>query len=236
MMNEERKQEINKVVRGVFASAGFDYDSRQSKIVPLYEIIGGYSLLITELIDNQRLTSRGAIAAVGQKNAKLSVDDEELSGFLYAAQFEEVLDGWIFTEKSEPTVRRRFSAAHEFGHYLLHFQPQISKGANLVFTEGVRFFNNETDEKTVEADIYIAEDSEVGRRVPFTERIEKEFEANFFAAELLMPHNACLYSAEMCEKQFGANKTMLVRRLASDFLVSFEAMFRRLKDLGFYKG
>ena len=235
-MNKERKQEISKVVRSVFASAGFNYDSWQFGIVPLYEIFDGYSLWITELADNQQLTSRRAITTIGQKNTNLPVDDEELSGFLYAAQYEDELDGRIFTEKSEPTVRRRFSAAHELGHYLLHFQPQLSAGENLFFTEGVRFFNNETDEKTVEANIYIAEDLEGGQRVPFAERIEKEFEANFFAAELLMPRNACLKTAKIYADQFGANKTMVVRRLASEFLVSFEAMLRRLKDLGFYEG
>lgn len=118
----------------------------------------------------------------------------------------------------------------------MHFQPQLSDGENLFFTEGVKFNNNETDEKTVEAHIFIAEDLENRQRVPFAERMEKEFEANFFAAELLMPRNACLDLANTFTKQFGGNKTIIVRRLASEFLVSFDAMLRRLKDLGFYEG
>lgn len=239
MKEEERKQKITKTVQDAFASAGFDYDEWQPKVVPLFEIIGGYSLFVTELSNNQKLTSRRAIAAVGQKNSNLPADNDELSGFLYAAQFEEVLDGWIFTERSEPTVRRRFSAAHELGHYLLHFLPKLleqPENKYSVFIESISFDKNEIDEENNPATIHIAEDSENTRQIGGSQKFGMEFEANQFAAELLMPTNACLNLAKRYENQFGANKTIIVRRLASEFLVSFEAMFIRLRDLGFYEG
>lgn len=238
-MNEETKQKINKAVRDTFAVVGVDYDSRQPQIVPLFEIIGEYSLFVTELADDRNLTSQRAIAAIGQKTSNLPTDNDKLSGFLYASQFEDVLDGWIFTEKSEPTVRRRFSAAHELGHYLLHFLPQLSEqpeNKHSVFIEGVSFDKNETDEKNNPAIIHVTQDLENARQIGGSRKFEMEFEANQFAAELLMPRNACLASAQTYAKKFGANKAVLVRRLATDFLVSFEAMLRRLKDLEFYEG
>ncbi|HEX9928747.1 MAG TPA: ImmA/IrrE family metallo-endopeptidase [Pyrinomonadaceae bacterium] len=231
MINEETKQKINKTVRAAFARAGFDYDSWQPEIVPLFEIIGNYSLFVTELGGEEKLTARRAIAAVGQKSASSPVDNDKLSGFLYAAQFEDVLDGWIFTEKSEPTARRRFSAAHEFGHYLYHFLPrsEAHPGENLIFTESVSFETNEADEKRKESIIYV-NDKQIGGATKF----EMEEEADQFAADLLMPANACLNAAEIYGRKFGA-KAVVARRMATEFLVSFEAMRRRLTDLGFYR-
>lgn len=234
-MNEEKKQEINCATRAAFAEAGFDYDLWQPEIVPLFEIISQRSLLVTELANTQKLTSRAALAAVGQKQTHLLAEDEKLSGFLYAAQYEDELDGWIFTEKSEPTVRRRFSAAHEFGHYVLHFLPELAESNPaeiLVLTEGLSFSTNETD--VIHSTIHIAEDAEKARQIGGARKFEMELEANQFAAEILMPRDACLNAAEIYSRKLG-NKALVTRRLATEFFVSFEAMRYRLTDLGFYQ-
>ncbi len=92
---------------------------------------------------------------------------------------------------------------------------------------------DESDE--IQAEIKIADDFDF-IKIGAENKYEMELEADFFAAELLMPRNACLELAKTYAEKFGANKTVTVRRLAAEFLVSFEAMLRRLKDLGFYEG
>lgn len=62
-----------------------------------------------------------------------------------------------------------------------------------------------------------------------------ETEADFFAAEILMPRNACLQAAQVLKLNPEKNKKALIDRLATEFLVSFEAMKRRLEDLGAFE-
>lgn len=46
---------------------------------------------------------------------------DELAGFLYV----NTSYGCIFVEANDRLTRRRFSVAHELGHYLLHFLPLL---------------------------------------------------------------------------------------------------------------
>ena len=124
-----------------------------------------------------------------------------LAGFVFAAgRF-----GWAFVRSTDILSRRRFTAAHELGHFLLH-------------RETMGRFRADTDETLVDAEGNVAD--------------LMEREANRFAVELLMPADVCLARAEELRKKHGCcPRGVLVYRLASELLVSREAMRYRLKAL-----
>lgn len=234
-MKLERKQKISETVREVFAQVNLDYEDFPSQIVPLNQMFAEYPLMVVELPDGKSLSTRSAVKfleiEIGFEMPELAVDERKLSGFLYTAKFGDYLQGCVFTDKSEPTVRRRFSAAHEFGHYLLHFLPLLKTAGteNLFLTESMAI--NDSDE--IQSEIKIAEDFDF-KRIGAENKYEMEQEADFFAAELLMPRNACLKAATIFI-EIGKNKKALINRLATEFLVSFEAMKRRLEDLSVFE-
>ncbi len=111
-------------------------------------------------------------------------------------------DGWAFVTATDILPRRRFSAAHELGHAVLH---RDTMGGFLADTD-----ISETD----------AAES------------QREREANQFAAELLMPKEVCQARADELERVYNAcPRGVLAYRLASELLVSREAMRYRLKSL-----
>ena len=113
----------------------------------------------------------------------------------------------IVVNSAHSPARQRFTIAHEIGHFQLHCQ---------------------------QADTPMFVDQTVYFRAPqFSDEARaREREANYFAAELLMPEewlakyldahpmNASAYSRE-------------VRELADEFKVSKQTMEFRLRDLGF---
>jgi hypothetical protein len=122
-----------------------------------------------------------------------------LEGLLFRAGDEAV----AFVNASSILPRRRFTAAHELGHYLLH---RDKMGSVL------------TDEKIDETDGKVA---------------AMEAEANCFAAELLMPEATLRARADELRAEHGCcPRGVLGYRLASELLVSSEAMKYRLKNLG----
>src|SRR5688572_9232157 len=72
------------------------------------------------------LSSRAAMNFLIARGAVLEswagADAEDLAGFLYA----NAGGGSIFVRQEDAVARRRFSAAHELAHYLLHF-PLVQK-------------------------------------------------------------------------------------------------------------
>ncbi len=230
-MNQARKLEINKTVRQLFAENNLDYDNFPTQIVPLGQMFAEYPLMIVELPDGKTLSTKNAVKfleiEIGFEMPELKIDERKLSGFLYTAKFGEHLQSCVFTDKSESTVRRRFSAAHEFGHYLLHFLPflKIADSENLFLTESLAF----DDEDENRAEIKMAQEFDF-KKIGVADKFEMEREADFFAAELLMPRQSCLKAAQIFV-EIGKNKKALINRLATEFLVSFEAMKRRLEDL-----
>ena len=103
-------------------------------------------------------------------------------------------------------MRRRFSIAHEFGHFILHNHPgiHIDKGF---------FFRNKISEEV---------------------NNPNEIEANRFAAELLMPKNFIVQALQNYSKNFFEDD--IIERLARDFKVSKAAMGFRLQNLGYLTG
>lgn len=133
-------------------------------------------------------------------------DDSPLDGFLYVAGSTGVV--FVNSDERNPISRRRFTAAHELGHFLLH-RDRMTGGR------------------------WIGDTRETVREAGDGEAAEMEREANRFAAELLMPAVACRgRAAEFRRRYPDTPPSVLIHRLAADLLVSREAMRYRLAQLG----
>ena len=141
------------------------------------------------------------LLAEGSKVDPFDDPAEPLAGFLYfAGNF-----GQAFVDADDILPRRRFSAAHELGHAVLHRE---------------RMGRYRADSKKT-----LLEDDES------TDELERE--ANQFAAELLMPEPIVLARAAELGTLHGCCPLgVLIYRLAAELLVSREAMRYRLKKLG----
>lgn len=107
-----------------------------------------------------------------------------------------------------PSVRRRFTIAHEMGHYILHRNESdlfVDKNYSKVFFR---------DDKSSEGE-YI-----------------RELEANAFAASLLMPR--AMLQKEIAKRSFDLAEEESLDKLANAFQVSRQAMAYRLANLGIF--
>ena len=124
---------------------------------------------------------------------------EPLDGFLFWSGS----DGLAFVKADDILPRRRFTAAHELGHAILHRE---SMGQYL-------------------ADASIAEGADASDD-------PKEREANRFAVELLMPEEVLQARAEEFQMEHGCcPRSVLAYRLAAELLVSQQAITYRLRNL-----
>lgn len=127
---------------------------------------------------------------------------EDLAGFIVVAGN----TGLAFVNASDILPRRRFTAAHELGHFVLH---RAELGP----------FQADTPASIAEA----AEGPAV---------LQREREANRFAAEILMPREVCEARADQLRRDHGVcPRAILAYRLAAELLVSREAMRYRLQSL-----
>lgn len=127
--------------------------------------------------------------------------DARLSGFIYS-------DGHIariLINASESVTRRRFSIGHELGHFLLHCRPQAA-----ALAMGEPFID------------LLDLDSQ--------EHVQRETEADAFAAALLMPATV-VQALALGAVRRGWHREDLWREVAESMLVSYEAARRRLADL-----
>jgi hypothetical protein len=149
--------------------------------------------------------TRGSVAEFLRREG-IRADDlgdpaDALAGFVFTAG----RVGWAFVEANDILPRRRFTAAHELGHFVLH-------------REAMGRFRADTDATVQEAE-------------EATDQIERE--ANRFTAELLMPAEVCrAREAESRARHGCCPRGVLVYRLAGELLVSRAAMRYRLKALG----
>lgn len=116
----------------------------------------------------------------------------------------------IAINKNKSVVRQNFTAAHELGHYFLHRKWLVDNAetglvdySNMLNSEGMLLHSDMTP---------------AGE-----ESIEKEREANHFAATLLMPEDKVRQFWEL---------TMDIQKCAEAFQVSVVAMAIRLERLG----
>ena len=206
--------------------------SADHSVTPLGELISNYNLTCAEITG---LTSRSAINLLlqrgGLKEPPCDLSDDLLAGFLYVSRS----FGSIFVERDDLLVRRRFSAAHELGHYLLHFRPLLDTaktGDDPILIEAMDALP--LSESDLEPDVLpaskitLSETSDYARLLPPMEQMERE--ANEFAAELLMPETVVRELAERLAVNFQGEE--LIWRMATDMLVSVAAMRWRLRKLG----
>jgi Zn-dependent peptidase ImmA (M78 family) len=117
--------------------------------------------------------------------------------------------GTIGYNPKDPQVRRRFTVAHELGHYVLH------RDSNDLFVDNfflMKFRGNNA----------------------YTDRdFQQEQEANAFAAALLMPKDFIEKETKKQEYQ-GLTETDIIARLARRFEVSVPAMTYRLTNLNIF--
>ena len=126
--------------------------------------------------------------------------ESEYSGFLVVDK------GVIVVNSRHAAVRRRFTVAHEIGHYHLHGK---RKDASNVFIDRTVYFRDDTST---------------------TDR-ESEMEANAYAARLLMPR-ALLKRYFEAHPSVDLSQLDDIKLLADEFRVSRDAMRYRLQNLG----
>ncbi|MGG7058275.1 ImmA/IrrE family metallo-endopeptidase [Clostridium tertium] len=108
----------------------------------------------------------------------------------------------IYVNEDDTIERKRFTIAHELGHYFLHLQ---------------------CNQNTEFVDMH--------RRTGYKTELPKEKEANQFAAAILMPQEKVkeLYNSI---KNLGVSESFIIEWLSEKFFVSKPAMKFRLKNLG----
>lgn len=242
-VDEER---IKAAIASIWHDAGLDAldcATTQSLIVPLDALVSSFPIVVRE---RDGLTyGRAAEFLGGRKGRPVAMpgpDGQCLAGFLYfepsyaciltcrSTQIEIKTEGqtrkvW----RQEFVTRRRFTIAHELGHYLLHFWPALSNLGNRlpVFAEGLRPSIKDDEDSPLESDLHFADGAQDWQE----ETTRLEAEANAFAAALLMPAVTLQRAVEMVSPRLGAQRDTLARRLAGEFLVSQQAMKRRLDQL-----
>jgi Zn-dependent peptidase ImmA (M78 family) len=220
-------QSIEAAICELYQLAEVPQQTEKRYITPLNDLVGIFNLRCIEIAG---LTSEEAscyLLRQGVIAEPLSACNREpLAGYIYVGRSV----GHIFVEKNDLLVRRRFSVAHELGHYVLHFLPLIEQleqdGEVIEIIEAL----NKADEGAEEppmGKVYLPFRTDLEALLPPYERME--YEANRFAATLLMPDETVkrrvhVYAAD-CRGED------LIWRLATELLVSKEAMKWRLHNL-----
>lgn len=151
--------------------------------------------------------TRGAVVGEARRRGYTVEDmddpDKPLAGMLYLAGRQAL----AFVNAADILPRRRFTAAHELGHFVLHRERMAG------------CFHADTAETIRET-------------IDDEQSAEMEREANRFAAELLLPAEVCAARADELGRRHGCcPRTVLVNLLASELLVSLEATRYRLNQL-----
>lgn len=198
---------IREAVEATFRDAGLAWPPVRGGPVPLGDLIGRYPIVHEEVDGLNRASASAILRRWDVRWAEIPPDDPPLAGFLYANS----RSGFIFARRDDILPRRRFTAAHELGHYRLHLGPILARGPS----------------EMVEADR-----GEEIRESDQAELVAMERQANRFAAELLMPEPACRALHADYARKYGAVDRCLIYHLAADLLVSRAAMAWRLYGLG----
>jgi Zn-dependent peptidase ImmA (M78 family) len=231
--SDQYANRISEAIAAMYDTAEIEADFETPRITPLDRLIAAHSLRRDEIPNLTRRRATAAIAAMsGQEIATPTDADVALAGFLYAWPYRNAVWGCLLVEQNDIVERRRFSAAHELGHYMLHFRPAIQTerehGRRLTMVEGLSYRDQSDDTEAAlptGASSY-AHDADTQGATLVDDVARMEDEANQFAAELLMPKAACQALAQ----HYGRRASS--RRLATEFLVSMAAMHWRLRQLG----
>jgi Zn-dependent peptidase ImmA (M78 family) len=141
-----------------------------------------------------------ALAIAGQLGITIReevLENDAISGFL---RLDAEGNGQIVLNRSHSPARKRFTVAHELGHFRLHSNDRIH-----------------IDDVSSATTVHYR-DSDAGRAIKL-----KEIEANQFAAELLMPTDE-IQSFMTEELGRGADVEACIEALANKYKVSVPAM------------
>jgi hypothetical protein len=199
----DEKQWIASTVAALRATCEIPENPRYRGPVALERFLAEHTLRIVELPRLSRAAVYDYLLSKGSMPGELG-EDEDLAGFLYmTGPF-----GRVFVNADDPVPRRRFTAGHELGHFILHRE---SMGGKFSFGDSP-------------ATVVEVEDDTAAAM---------ERQANRFAAELLMPAAVCRARAEAFRATYRVcPRTPFAYHLASELVVSPEAMRYRLRELG----
>jgi Zn-dependent peptidase ImmA (M78 family) len=223
---------IAAALEDLYSEADASVPTVEQCITPLSALVGAYNLTCTEV---RELSSAAASNSLLQRGGLLlpldSTSSEPLAGFLYA----EPRHGAIFVERDDRLTRRRFSIAHELGHYLLHFRPILlhpDQHGDTPTTLTDALLREMSDDATPDdlqlGHVTLAAIPSPHPLLPPLAQMERE--ANAFAATLLMPGALLMQLREHWRRTYWGED--LVWRLATDMLVSRATMRWRLQSLG----
>jgi Zn-dependent peptidase ImmA (M78 family) len=165
--------------------------------------------LVEELLRENKIEQAPVHVEKIALKSNLSVMPTDLGPGVSGALFIDKGKATIGVNVAESRVRRRFTIAHELGHYFLHNK---TSDTNNLFVEKFTFFRDEN--------------SSLGYQ-------KKEIEANTFAATLLMPESLINKECTTAWKEQVINtEEDLVQYLSKKFDVSEIAMTYRLVKLG----
>jgi hypothetical protein len=203
MSTPDEKEWIVRMVAELRISCQLPDDPSRLGPVPLERFLSEQALRLVELPHLSRSAVYDHLISMGIVPGALG-EDEDLAGFLYlTGPF-----GRVFVNADDPVPRRRFTACHELGHFVLHRTSMSGKKS---------FGDSPATVIEVENDTAAA----------------MERQANRFAAELLMPASVCRLRAAAFRKTYGVcPRSPFSYHLASELVVSSEAMRYRLRDLG----
>lgn len=216
---------ITNAVADLYGETSLPRPTAERPITPLGILIGFSNLMCTELagltipIAGEFLLRRGGAIEAPEK-----LTEESLAGFLYVTPGY----GCIFVERDDLFVRRRFSAAHELGHYVLHFRPRLNE--SLASGEPLLEALPRSEDEVEPGEFPLGRIALPGPQLQSPSFEQMEREANEFAAELLMPAEIVWALIDRYRNYFDGED--LVRRLAGEMFVSRAAVRWRLRNLG----
>lgn len=230
-----------------------DFSWTDDRSVDLHRLCTLY--LSCELVLVEGLSDRAAVRYLenryGVDTSRMTPDDTPLAGGLYLGR--RGLPRWIFIERRDALERQRFTIAHEIGHLILQAEAEISRRAEApgeLFTtlasEPITRFSRcahgvvdrrEDEVNPERSRSYRANVASPQGQPNWTQADLSEFDANHFAAELLMP---LVGIRRVIAQETGATGVKneqhlerLVSLLATTYEVSHAAARKRLiKDLG----
>ena len=162
---------------------------------------GSPAALVTKILGVERdLPIPVPIEELAERLDIISIEELATKGFAAALVTDaNKVSGGILVARSISSERRRYSIGHELGHFLIPTHVVPPEGRFLCSSEDMLRFNSREQQR----------------------RQRMEFEANHFAALLLMPPP--ILRAELARKAPSLNEVV---RLAREFGVSKEAMAR----------
>lgn len=194
-----------------FRRVGLQYARPDADVrpVPLTRLIEAFGITIQPVPD---LTRQKALEYLKLTPASAEPVSDKDKSYLSGLMVHRPGGGIVLVNAHDILTRRRFTLAHELGHFLLH-RP--------VNQSGILRYD-------------LAEEN--GGDLSKEELARIEAEAHAFAADLLMPEPWVRHWFKTRDRGCANSPGLVSSRLATQFLVSRQAADRRVTDLGLLAG